>query len=145
MIDNEQIQFKLTDELWEDMASLEGVPIASLVIWDSSLVDVSLDDPVTDENRVYVDFELYLANQTLLELYGAAILPDESSDPLMGLDAIGEALNRLAEKGAIVREIAADQDEKLVLSLASAEGDSLLTSVTAWLETTWDVLPEEAL
>ena len=145
MIENEQINFKLDDEMWEDMASLEGVRIASLVIWDSSLVDDSLDNPVTDANRVYFDFELYLANQTLLELYGAAVLADEAGDAFVGLDAIGEALNRLANSGAIIREVAADQDDRLVLSLANAEGDSLLTPITAWLETTWDVLPEEAL
>ncbi len=145
MNENEQINFKLTDALWEDMAVLEGVPVSSLVVWDSSLVDDNLDDPVTDENRVYVDFELYLSNQTLLELYGVAVLPDESSEALVGLDAIGEALGRLADEGAIVQEISSDQEGRLVMSLASQEGRSLLTWVTAWLETTWDSLPEEAL
>ncbi len=145
MSENEQINFKLTDALWEDMAVLEGVPVSSLVVWDSSLVDDNLDDPVTDENRVYVDFELYLSNQTLLELYGVAVLPDESSEALVGLDAIGEALGRLADEGAIVQEISSDQEGRLVMSLASQEGRSLLTWVTAWLETIWDSLPEEAL
>ncbi|MCP4164908.1 MAG: hypothetical protein GY759_03315 [Chloroflexi bacterium] len=145
MKENEQINFKLTDALWEDMAVLEGVPVSSLVVWDSSLVDDNLDDPVTDENRVYVDFELYLSNRTLLELYGVAVLPDESSEALVGLDAIGEVLGRLADEGAIVQEISSDQENRLVMSLASQEGRSLLTWVTAWLETTWDSLPEEAL
>jgi len=145
MNENDQIHFKLTDELWEDMAVLEGVPVASLVVWDSSLVDDSLDDPVTDDNRVYVDFELYLANQTLLELYGVAVLPDESSEALVGLDAIGEALSKLADDGAIVQEISADQEDRLVMSLVSQNGQLLLTWVTAWLESTWDALPEEVI
>lgn len=139
------INFKLSDELWEDMAVFEGVAVASIVVWDSSLVDDSLDEPVTDESRVYVDFELYLANQTLLELYGAAVLTDEDSDALVGLDVIGEALSRLAEVGAVVQEVAADQDDCLVLTLAADEENVVLVPVTAWLETTWDTLPEEAI
>ncbi|RME86046.1 MAG: hypothetical protein D6775_01110 [Caldilineae bacterium] len=145
MENSEDIQFKLTDELWEDMAALEGVPIASLVIWDSSLVDDNLDQPVTDEERVYVDFELYLSNQTLLELYGAAVLPDEDSDAMVGLDNIGESLSRLAREGAVIKEIACDQHDRLVLVLAGPSGQTLLVPVTAWLESTWDTLPEEAL
>lgn len=141
----EDINFKLTDDLWEDMAVLEGVSIASLVVWDSSLVDDSLEDPMTDESRVYVDFELYLANHTLLELYGAAVLNDEDSDAFVGLEAIGAALGRLAEAGAVLQEIAADQDDGLVLTLAAGEENVLLVPVTAWLETVWDTLPEEAI
>ena len=140
----ENINFKLTDDLWEDMAVLESVPVASIVIWDSSLVDDDLDEPVTDENRVYVDFELYLENQTLLELYGAAVLPDEDSDAMVGLDAIREALTALADAGAVVQEISADQDDSLVLTLGNDGGDQLLVFVTAWIESTWDNLPEDA-
>ncbi len=144
-IDTEQINFKLTDELWEELVELEGASIASLVVWDSSLVDDSLDDPVTDENRIYVDFELYLDDQILLELYGAAVLINESSDALVGFDNIGRVLSHLAEKGALIQEIAADQEERLVLILQSREGKRLLTPITAWLLASWDALPEEAL
>ena len=144
-IDSEQINFELTDELWEELIELEGAPIASLVVWDSSLVDDSLDDPVTDENRIYVDFEIYLDDQILLELYGAAVLKDESSDALIGFDNIGRALSRLTGKGALIQEIAADQEERLVLILQNQNGEKLLTPITAWLLSSWDVLPEESL
>jgi hypothetical protein len=144
-IDSEQINFKLSDELWEEMIDFEGVPIASLVVWDSSLVDDRLDDPVTDENRIYVDFELYLDDQRMLELYGAAVLEDETSDALVGLDNIGRALSGLAGNGAYIQEIAADQDNSLVLILQDQKNERLLTPITAWLLTTWDVLPEETV
>lgn len=139
----DNINFKLTDELWEEMADLEGVAIASLVIWDSSLVDEDMEEPVTDETRLYVDCELYLANQTLLELYGAAVLPDEDSDPLVGLETISLALSNLAEEGAVVDEISADQDDTLVLTLATESGRSLLVFTSAWIESTWETLPDE--
>lgn len=142
-IDSEQINFKLNDELWEEMIEFEGIPIASLVVWDSSLVDDRLDDPVTDENRIYVDFEIYLDDQHMLELYGAAVLEDEAGDALVGLDNIGRALSGLAGNGAFIQEIAADQDNSLVLILQDQQNKKLLTPVTAWLLATWDVLPEE--
>jgi len=145
IIDSEQINFELTDELWEELVELEGAPIASLVVWDSSLVDDSLDDPVTDENRIYVDFEIYLDDQILLELYGAAVLKDESSNALIGFDNIGRALGRLTGKGALIQEIAADQEERLVLILQNQNGEKLLTPITAWLLSSWDALPEETL
>ena len=139
----DNINFKLTDELWEEMADLEGVPIASIVIWDSSLVDEDMDEPVTDENRMYVDCELYLANQTLLELYGAAVLPDEDSEPLVGLEVISTELSDLAEEGAVVQEISADQDESMVLTLTTESGRTLLVFTSAWIESTWDDLPDD--
>ncbi|NUQ38159.1 MAG: hypothetical protein HUU23_10235 [Caldilineales bacterium] len=141
----ENVHFKLTDDLWEAMAPLEGAAVTSLVIWDSSLVDESLEGPITDETRVYVDFELYLEDHILLELYGAAVLPDENSEALVGLDAIGEALSALAAEGAVIQEICADQEEGMVLVLTSESGASLFVAVTAWLQTTWDTLPEDEL
>ncbi len=139
----DNINFKLTDELWEEMAELEGAPIESIVVWDSSLVDDDLGETTPDEDRVYVDFELYLANQTLIEMYGAAILTDEDSEPLVGLDVISAALSRLAEAGAYIDEISADQDDNLVMVLATDEDESLLVFATAWIESTWETLPED--
>ncbi|MCO6450949.1 MAG: hypothetical protein J5I90_09215 [Caldilineales bacterium] len=140
--DLENINFKLTDDLWEDLTVLEGEPIDSLVVWDSSLVDENLDEPVTDENRIYVDFELYLSNQTLLELYGAAVVPDEGSDALVGLDVITERLSGMAAQGARIEGIFADQDDGLVLLLASPD-DEVFVPVTAWIESVWENLPDE--
>lgn len=143
-LDEENIQFKLTDELWTEMQALEGLPIASLIVWDSSLIDDSLEHPVADEERIFVDCELYLANQTLLELYGVAFLEDEADEALVGLDAINSVLEHLASTGAFLQEVAADQEEGLVLTVGNESGDSVLAAVTAWLESTWDTLPEDA-
>lgn len=139
----DNINFKLTDDLWEEMAGLEGAAIESIVVWDSSLVDDDLDEAAPDEERVYVDFELYLANQTLIELYGAAILVSEDSEPLVGLDVISAALSRLAEAGAFIDEISADQEDNLVLVLATDEDEGLLIFASAWIESSWDALPED--
>jgi hypothetical protein len=139
------LQFKLTDEIWEDMVSLEGVPITAIVVWDRSMVDESMAQPVTDKNRIFVDIDLYLANQTKLELYGASVAVDEESDPINGLDDIGETLARYTQNGAFFDEIAAGEDEMLVLIIANEQKRELLIAVSAWLEDVWETLPEEAI
>jgi hypothetical protein len=139
------LQFKLTDEIWEDMVSLEGVPITAIVVWDRSMVDESMAQPVTDKNRIFVDIDLYLANQTKLELYGASVAVDEESDPINGLDDIGETLAQYTQNGAFFDEIAAGEDEMLVLIIANEQKRELLIAVSAWLEEVWETLPEEAI
>ena len=139
------LHFKLTDEIWEDMVTLEGAPITAIVVWDRSLVDDSLEQPVTDRTRVFVDVDLYLANQTKLELYGASVAVDETSDPIVGLDDIGETLARHTQNGAVIDEIAAGEDEMLVLLLSNNRKESLLMAASAWLEGVWEMLPEEAI
>jgi hypothetical protein len=139
------LQFKLTDEIWEDMVSLEGVPITAIVVWDRSMVDESMAQPVTDKNRIFVDIDLYLANQTKLELYGASVAVDEESDPINGLDDIGETLAQYTQNGAFFDEIAAGEDEMLVLIIANEQKRELLIAVSAWLEDVWETLPEEAI
>ncbi len=137
------LQFKLTDVIWEDMVMLEGAPITAIVVWDRSMVDEMLLQPVTDNTRIFVDIDLYLANQTKLELYGASVALDEASDPIIGLGAIGDALARYSRDGAFIDEIAAGEDEMLVLVLNNDRDSSLLIGASAWLPDAWDVLPEE--
>jgi len=139
------LQFKLTDEIWEDMVALEGAPVTAIVVWDRSLVDESLAHPVTDKDRTFVDIDLYLANQSKLELYGASIATDENSDPIIGLDDIGETLAKHTQNGALIDEIAAGEDDMLVLLLTNEREASLLIAVSAWLEDVWETLPEEAI
>jgi hypothetical protein len=138
------LQFKLTDEVWEDMVMLEGAPVTAIVVWNRSMVDEMLLQPITDNTRIFVDIDLYLANQTKLELYGASVALDETSDPIVGLDDIGETLARHSKNGAFIDEIAAGDDEMLVLVLNNDRNRSLLIGASAWLEDVWDVLPEDA-
>jgi len=140
----DDLQFKLTDEIWEDMVTLEGIPVTAIVVWDQSLVDESFEHPIADKTRIYVDIDLYLANQTQLELYGASVVTDEEGDPIVGLDDIGETLARHTQSGAIIDEIAASDDDMLVLVLANKRNETLWIAVSAWLEAVWEELPEEA-
>ncbi len=139
------LQFRLTDDLWHDMVTLEGAPISAIVVWDQSMIDDALDEPLTPANRPFVDIDLYLANQIKLELYGASIAIDEESDPIIGLDDIGETLAQHARHGAIIDEVASGPEEMLVLVLSNDRQESLLVAVSAWLEDAWETLPEDAI
>jgi len=139
------LQFKLTDEIWEEMVVLEGAPVSAIVVWDRSLVDEAMETPVTDKSRVFVDLDVYLANQTKLELYGASVALDETSDPIVGLDNIGETLARHTQNGAFIDEIASGEDEMLVLVLNNGQEKSLIIGVSAWLEDVWETLPDTAI
>ncbi len=139
------LQFQLTDDVWQKMLALEGAPISAIVVWDQSMLDETLDEPITPATRAFVDIDLYLADQTKLELYGASITNDEESEPIIGLEDIGETLARYAQNGAMIDEIASGPDEMLVLILSNQQQESLLVAVSAWLEETWDVLPEEII
>ncbi len=139
------LQFKLTDELWQELIVLEGAPISAIVVWDQSMLDEAMEGPISQAERAFVDIDLYLANQTKLELYGASIAVDEESDPIVGLDDIGETLVRHSRNGAMIDEIAAGPEDMLVLILSNDNQESLLVAVSAWLEDVWDVLPEDAI
>ncbi len=139
------LQFKLTDELWQELVTLEGAPISAIVVWDQSMLDEAVDGPISQDERAFVDIDLYLANQTKLELYGASIAVDEESDPIIGLDDIGETLVHYSRHGAMIDEIASGPEEMLVLILSNDHNESLLVAVSAWLEDVWDVLPEDAI
>lgn len=139
------LQFKLTDEIWEDMVMLEGAPVTAIVVWDRSLVDENLEQPVSDATRLFVDIDVYLANQTKLELYGATVAVNEESDPIVGLDDIGETLALHTQNGAAIDEIAAGEDDMLVLVLTNGQKKSLLIAVSAWLEDMWEELPDETI
>ncbi len=139
------LQFKLTDELWQELIALEGAPISAIVVWDQSMLDEAMEGPISQAERAFVDIDLYLANQTKLELYGASIAVDEESDPIVGLDDIGETLVRHSLNGAMIDEIAAGPEDMLVLILSNDNQESLLVAVSAWLEDVWDVLPEDAI
>ena len=138
-----EINFKLTDELWQEMVDLEGLPIAAITVWDSSLVDESMPEAVTDKNRVFVDIDIFLANQTKLEIYGVMVAMDGAEMPIIGLDAIGDTVSQHTQEGAAIHEIASDEEDTMVLVISNEAGALLTLAVAAWLEDVWEELPEE--
>ncbi len=135
------LHLSLSDDLWQEMLPLEGETILAIVLWDRSLADEGMAQPVSDQNRVFVDLDLYLQNQTKLELYGVAVSQDETSPPLAGMERIGQTLTQFVQANARLDEIAAGEDDMLALILRAGQNRSLLLAVSAWQEDVWETLP----
>ena len=83
-LSDEILHTDLTDEAYEELAVSEGAVVVGLSFWDSSLADEVADETPTDEERVVIDLDLYLDDNTLLELYGASLFTAERGGPDRG-------------------------------------------------------------
>jgi len=140
---DEILYTELTDEAYEELAVSEGAVVIGLAFWDSSLADEMTDESPTPDQRVVIDLDLYLDDNTLLELYGASLFAADSQEPLMGVQAIENALVDLADSESELSEVAQTEDGALALVFAAAEQPKLIIAVGAWAVSEWDELPEE--
>jgi hypothetical protein len=90
-----------------------------------------------------IDLDLYLDDNTLLELYGASLFPAASQEPLVGLAALEAALVDLADSESELSEVAQTEDGALALVFGVDEQPKLIIAVGAWSVSEWDELPED--
>lgn len=137
-------QRTLTDELYEELSEVVvGEKIVGLALWEASLADdEEAGEPAPDE-RVIVDLDLYLENKFYLELYGTLVFPDPQSDPLQGLEQIGKMVSGLIEQGVWLDEIAATEEDELVLILYRERQPQLYLNVGGWTLSEWETLPSD--
>lgn len=140
--DGFEMNTRLTDELYEDMEeSVVGEKVVGLALWEESLADDEEDVPESDERQVF-DLDLYLENNLYFELYGVLFFADQDGEPLQGLDQIGTIVSELTDKGVWLDEIAATDDDELVLILSQNHEPKLYLSVGGWTLDEWDTLPD---
>lgn len=137
------LQMELTDEAYEELAASEGAAIAELAYWSASLADELEETTPTAEDRQVIDIDMYLDDNTLLELYGVSLFRAESADPITGLDALEAALVDLAGSGGVLYEVAETDEGDLALVFAVDDELRLILVVGAWSVSDWDELPEE--
>ncbi len=137
------LQMELTDEAYEELAASEGAAIAELAYWSASLADELEETTPTPEDRQVIDIDMYLDDNTLLELYGVSLFRAESADPITGLDALEAALIDLAGSGGVLYEVAETDEGDLALVFAVEDELRLILVVGAWTVSDWDELPEE--
>ena len=140
---DEILYTELTDESYEELAVSEGAVVIGLAFWDSSLADELEEEPPTPEDRVSIDLDLYLDDNTLLELYGVSLFPADSQEPVVGLPAMEAALVDLADSESELSEIAQTEDGALALVFAAEGKVKLILAVGAWSVSEWDELPED--
>lgn len=137
------LQMELTDEAYDELAASEGAAIAELAYWSASLADELEETTPTAEDRQVIDIDMYLDDNTLLELYGVSLFRAESADPITGLDALEAALIDLAGSGGVLYEVAETDEGDLALVFAVDDELRLILVVGAWSVSDWDELPEE--
>ena len=135
------LQMELTEEAFEELAASEGAMIVELAYWSASLADELEETTPTPEERQVIDLDMYLDDNTLLELYGVSLFRAESADPITVLEALEAALVDLA--GGALYEVAETDEGDLALVFAVEEELRLILVVGAWSVSDWDELPEE--
>lgn len=139
----EELITELTDEAYEELASLEGSLVVGVSYWDSSLTDELEEGEIAPEERMLLDLDVYLEDNVALELYGVALYPSLESEPVVGLENLERALVNMVDRESILDEVAESEDGSLVLVFSSGGEITLLASVGAWTISEWDELPEE--
>ena len=140
--EEEVLQTELTQEAFEELAALEGAVVIGVSFWESSLAD-DLEEPPDEESRMLVDLDLYLEDNTLLELYGCLLYSSLEGLPLAGAQTQEDALIKLVDSESELAEVAESEEGELVLIFASGAQPSLILVVGAWMVSEWEELPEE--
>lgn len=144
--DDGQLYTRVDDEQFDELSELNGQPLVHVSVWEEGLADAMSapenENAVAGEAGVAADIDLYLRDGVYFELYGALCFTDLDAAPLSSLEAIEEELQQLVNAGAILEEIAVDEEEGLVLILAQQNQPALYLQVGAWLLDEWEELPD---
>lgn len=129
------------DELYAELSALEGQKIVYIEVWEDSLEE-ALDPEDKEAVPNSFDIDLYLADGAYFELYSAMCYDDPNGEPWQGPEMVSERMIDLGKRGAVLHEVAVDQDDQLVLVLRYGANQRLYMPVAAWLLEEWDELPE---
>ena len=139
----DEIYSQLDDEQFKMLVeTVEEEKIVGLVLWEESIADEEKEKP-TLEARALFDLDLYLENNLFLELYGTFIFPDLNNDPLHGWQQTGKILQTLIANGVWLDEIAATEEDELILILSQNHKPQLYMNVGGWSIEEWETLPSE--
>ncbi len=133
----------LSDEEYAALVDeVVGQRVVGIALWETSIADEA-EGEAPPEERDIVDLDVYLENSRYFELYGAQLFSDLDSEPLRGLPRIGKIVADLANRGVWLDEIAATEEDELVLILCRRQTPQLYLVAGGWLLDTWDTLPAE--
>ena len=135
------LHYRLDDEQYQALVdAVAGERVMGLALWEESISDVTGETP-SPKARVLFDLDLYLENHLLLALYGTSVFPDPDSDPLRGWQQAGKIVQALISEGIWLDEIAATEEDELVLVLSRKHIPHLYLNVGGWTIEEWKTLP----
>ncbi len=120
--------------------TVAGEKVVGLALWEESIADEAAERP-EPETRSLFDLDLYLENNLLLTLYGASAFPDPESEPLRGWQRAGKIMQSLVSEGIWLDDIAATEENNLVLVLCRDHTPQLYLIVSGWSAEKWESLP----
>lgn len=130
---------ELDDDRRVEFDELISLQVLGVELYEDSLGDEEEEAPVTAEARVFFDCDLYFEKSLALELYVTSAYPDPDADPVVGMDAIFEAIGRLAdEKLALVDYGEADDEGGLALAFGRDDKVELVLVSSAWMVSEWE-------
>ena len=137
------LHYRLDDDQYEELVdSVVGERVMGLALWEESVSD-EVDERPSPEMRVLFDLDLYLECNLMLGLYGTAIYADPESSPLRGWQQTGKIVQTLINSGIWLDEIAATEEDELVLILSRNHVPQLYLNVSGWTVEEWETLPGE--
>ncbi|MCY3708175.1 MAG: hypothetical protein OXG26_04705 [Caldilineaceae bacterium] len=137
------LQYRLDDEQYEELVdNVAGERVMGLALWEESVSDEGGRRP-SPELRELFDLDLYLECNLMLALFGTAIYTDPESSPLRGWQQAGKIMQTLINNGIWLDEIAATEEDELVLILSRNHEPRLYLNVSGWTVEAWETLPGE--
>lgn len=130
------------DETYDELAALIGERVVHVALWEDSLADALAEQTVDPARQSTFDLDLYLEDGVYFEMYGVACFDDPDAEAWRGQAHAGARLATLVAAHAQLGDVAVDDDDGLVLVLATPDGRSTYLVVGAWLLAEWDELPD---
>ena len=144
MISDDALYTILDDDRRAELNELIGLQVSGVELWETSLGDEEDEPPVKPEERVFFDCDLLMDDDQALELYVASAYPDPDGDPVMGMDAIHEAISTVAgDSLELVDYDQADEEGGLALAFGKDDEVRLILVAGAWAISEWEAEPEE--
>lgn len=133
---------ELDDDRRAELEEMLGLKVLGIELYEDSIGDEEEEEPIAAEARVFFDCDLYLEDNQGLELYVTTAYPDPNADPVVGMDAIFEAVGRLADdRLALLDYGEADEEGGLALAFGRNEKVEMVLVCSAWMVSEWE--PEE--
>ena len=140
-LSEDELYTELDDDRRAELEELVGLKVAGLELWEESIGDEEEEGGVVDPaERSFFDCDLYLDDNQALELYiASAYLDPDSNDPIVGMDAIYEAVGKVADENMTLIDFdQADDEGGIYVAFGVDEQVKLVLVASAWMISEWE-------
>ncbi|MBM4458423.1 MAG: hypothetical protein FJ011_11750 [Chloroflexi bacterium] len=140
--EDQELFTELDDQACEELDQLVGLKAVGIEMWEATEEDE--EEPIPAEEQIFFDGDIFLEDGLALELYMAAAYPDPEGEPIMGIDAIFDAVGRLADDHLELIDFdQADDEGGLAVAFGASDDVKLVLVASAWMVSEWEEEEEE--